>query len=181
MGKKLLGFLLHVENFWWFYLEGYSYHNLWKGTFPRNCDINWSTPGSAMQRNRSAYLQFTKRIQLTDVWANRLHWPCWLILFILKVPKSYKIQLIFWKLCPEKRISVGWYIFQPQPALEWTLSLINGSYPKFWLQMFNISKVVQEFNLQGVPKKGGLRISALYVFYCAMWAFKGLLNTVGAD
>ena len=25
-------------------------------------------------------------------------------------------------------------------------------------------------------KKGGLRISALYVFYCDMWAFSGLLN-----
>ena len=26
--------------------------------------------------------------------------------------------------------------------------------------------------LQGVPKKEGLRISALYLFYCAMWAFR---------
>ena len=30
--------------------------------------------------------------------------------------------------------------------------------------------------IQGVPKRGGLRISALYVFYCSMCAFRGLLN-----
>ena len=33
----------------------------------------------------------------------------------------------------------------------------------------------------GCPKKGGLRISALYVFYCAMWAFRGLLNILGGS
>ena len=35
--------------------------------------------------------------------------------------------------------------------------------------------------IQGVPKRGGLRISALYVFYCATWAFRGLLNILGGS
>ena len=33
----------------------------------------------------------------------------------------------------------------------------------------------------GCPKKGGSRISALYVFYCAMWAFRGLPNIFGGS
>ena len=38
----------------------------------------------------------------------------------------------------------------------------------------------ERFTYTGCPKKKReLRISALYVFYCAMWAFRGLLNILG--
>ena len=33
----------------------------------------------------------------------------------------------------------------------------------------------------GVPKKLEFRISVLYGFYCAMWAFRGLLNILGGS
>ena len=48
-------------------------------------------------------------------------------------------------------------------------------------QIFFVPDNKKETQLQGVQKKVGLRISALYVFYCAMWAFIGLLNILGGS